>query len=102
MRGHIRIGMTLVVACLCAQAQWLNQPTPGAPRMPNGKVNMTGPVPRQNGKPDLSGIWQAAAEPRGPGLFGLGESPNSKYFRDILADFKPGDEPLTPGGRELL
>jgi hypothetical protein len=63
---------------------------------------MTGPVPRVNGKPDLSGIWQVEAEPRGPGLYGLGESPNSKYFRDILSDFKAGEEPLTPAGREIL
>jgi len=74
----------------------------GAPRTPDGKVNMTGPVPTLNGKPDLSGIWQAEAEPRGPGLYGLGESPNSKYFRDVLSDFKPGEEPLTPEGREIL
>jgi hypothetical protein len=74
----------------------------GAPRTPDGKVNMTGPVRRVNGKPDLSGIWQVMAEPRGPGLFGLGESPNSKYFRDILADFKPGEEPLQPAGAEIL
>jgi hypothetical protein len=87
---------------LCAQAQWLDNATPGAPRTPDGKVNMTGPVPRVNGKPDLSGIWQVQAEPRGPGLFGLGESPNSKYFRNILADFKPDEEPLTPAGREIL
>ncbi len=87
---------------MCAHAQWLNQPTPGAPRTPDGKVNMTGPVPRANGKPDLSGIWQVEAEPRGPGLFGLGESTNSKYFRDILSDFKPGEEPLTPAGAELF
>jgi hypothetical protein len=56
-----------------------------------------------NGKPDLSGIWQVQAEPRAPGgLFGLGESPNSKYFRDILSDFKPDERPLTPAGAELL
>src|SRR5271169_6833726 len=102
MCGHIRIGMAFVGACLCAQAQWLNNPTAGAPRTPDGKVNMTGPVPRVNGKPDLSGIWQAEAEPRGPGLFGLGESPNSKYFRDILSDFKPGEEPLTAAGAEIV
>jgi hypothetical protein len=83
-------------------AQWLNQPMAGAPRTADGKVDMTGPVPRVNGKPDLSGLWQVEAEPRGPGLFGLGESPNSKYFRDILSDFKPGEEPLTEAGRALL
>ena len=75
----------------------------GAPRTPDGKINMTGPVPMLNGKPDLSGIWQVQAEPRAPGgLFGLGESPNSKYFRDILSDFKPDERPLTPAGAELL
>jgi len=63
---------------------------------------MTGPVPRVNGKPDLSGIWQVEAEPRGQGLYGLGESPNSKYFRNILADYRPGEEPLTPAGAETL
>ncbi len=94
---------TFAAICLNAHAQWLHEPTPGAPRTPDGKVNMTGPVPRVNGKPDLSGIWQAEGEPRGATtLFGLGESINSKYFRDILADFKPGEEPLTPLGREIL
>src|SRR5580658_1316425 len=103
MRDPVRIGITFVAACLCAQAQWLNQPVAGAPRTPDGKVNLTGPVPRINGKPDLSGIWQVEAEPRGAGgLFGLGESPNSKYFRDILSDFKPGEEPLTPAASEVL
>src|SRR3954452_9452479 len=101
MSFSFQLGTMFVGICLCAQAQW-NQPTPGAPRTPDGKVNMTGPVPRVNGRPDLSGIWQAQAEPRGPGLYGLGESPNSKYFRDIMADFKPGEEPLQPAGAEIL
>src|SRR3989441_10050249 len=102
MRRLIWIAMAFVGTCLCAHAQW-NEPMRGAPRTPDGKVNMTGPVPRVNGKPDLSGTWQVEAEPRAPGgLFGLGESPNSKYFRDILADFKRGEEPLTPEGAEIL
>jgi len=75
----------------------------GAPRTPDGKINMTGPVPMLNGRPDLSGIWQVQGEPRAPGgLFGLGESLNSKYFRDVLSDFKPDERPLTPAGAELL
>jgi hypothetical protein len=95
---------TAVSLCisLCAPAQWLYERDPKAPRTPDGKVNMSGPAPRMNGKPDFSGIWQVMAEPRGPGLFGLGESSNSKYFRDILSDFKPGEEPLTDAGKELL
>ncbi len=75
----------------------------GAPRTPDGKINMTGPVLMVNGKPDFSGIWQVQGEPRAPGgLFGLGESPNSRYFRDVLFDFKPDERPLTPAGAELL
>ncbi|HET9832834.1 MAG TPA: hypothetical protein VFP91_14015 [Vicinamibacterales bacterium] len=85
------------------RAQWLNSPMAGAPRLPNGKIDMAGPVPRLDGKPDLSGVWQVDAEPRAPGgLFGLGESPNSRYFRNVLSDFPPNEQPLTPFGAELL
>jgi len=107
VRGRTRSLVFAIAACLGAGlpagAQWLHQPTAGAPRTPDGKIDMTGPVPRSNGKPDLSGIWQVQAEPRVPGgLFGLGESPNSRYFRNILSDFKPDELPLTPLGEELL
>jgi hypothetical protein len=96
------IGIAVLLIAVGAQGQWIHQPMAGAPRTRDGKVNMTGPAPRRNGKPDLSGIWQVQAEPRTPGgLFGIGESPNSKYFRDILSDFKPGEEPLTPAGAEI-
>ena len=103
MRRLILIAITLAGACLSAQAQWPDHPTPGAPRTHDGKVNMTGPVSRVNGKPDLSGIWQVEGEPRAPGaLFGSGEFLNSRYFRDILSDFKRGEEPLTPEGAEIF
>jgi hypothetical protein len=102
MHRNVNLGLFLVGASLCTQAQWLNQPMAGAPRTADGKVDMTGPVGRMNGKPDLSGVWQVQAEPRGAGLYGLGESPNSKYFRSVLADFKPTEEPLTPAAKEAL
>jgi hypothetical protein len=107
MRRHIRSGLAIVFACavtgLTVSAQWLHQPMAGAPRTRDGKINMAGPVPRVNGKPDLSGIWQVQGDPRAPGgLFGIGESLNSRYFRDVLADFKPDERPLTPAGAELL
>src|SRR5437762_947759 len=98
----IWIALACVAAGVAVDAQWANTPTPGAPRTADGKVNMAGPVPRLDGKPDLSGVWQVEAEPRGPGLFGLGESPNSRYFRNILSDFKAGEEPMTTAAREIL
>jgi hypothetical protein len=59
-------------------AQWLNYPTPGIPRMRDGKPDLAAPTPRtSDGKPDLSGIWS------GPGAGG--------YDRNIAKDLKPGD-----------
>jgi hypothetical protein len=107
MKGQGKaVALTLVcvvAASLTVAAQWLHVPYPGAPRTKDGAIDMTGPVPRLDGKPDLSGVWQLPGEPRGPnGLFGLGESLNSKYFRDVLSDFPPNARPLTPAGAELL
>jgi hypothetical protein len=103
MRLFISLGIVILGLTLSAQAQWPDIPTPGAPRTADGKVNMTGPVSRVDGKPDLSGVWQAIGEPRAAnGLFGLGESLNSRYFRDVLADFKPDEVPLTPEGAAML
>jgi hypothetical protein len=103
MRTLSFVVVTFLAAGSGLAAQWLHTPIAGAPRTRDGKINMTGPVPRLNGKPDLSGIWQVQGDPRAPGgLFGLGESMNSRYFRDILADFPPDARPLTPSGADLL
>jgi hypothetical protein len=57
-------GTTAMVTLSCILAaplygQWLNYPTLGIPRTPDGKPDLTAPAPKiPDGKPDLSGIWQ--------------------------------------------
>jgi hypothetical protein len=48
----------LVLVPRPVRAQWLDLPTPGIPRTPEGKPDLKAPVARTaNGKPDLSGLW---------------------------------------------
>jgi len=50
----------LLSIALPASAQWTWRDAK-APRLSNGKTNVTAPAPKQaNGKPDLSGEWQVA------------------------------------------
>jgi hypothetical protein len=52
--------LILIVGTISAEAQWLDRKTPGIPRTPDGKPNLTAPAPRgPDGKPDLTGVWDA-------------------------------------------
>jgi hypothetical protein len=52
----------LLLASTPAFPQWLDVPTPGIPRLPDGKPDLQAPAPRTlDGKPDLSGLWKPAA-----------------------------------------
>src|SRR5215467_1335858 len=54
----LRIALSATLVSAPALAQWLNYPSPGIPRLPDGKPNLDGPAPRTgDGRPDLSGIW---------------------------------------------
>jgi hypothetical protein len=91
--------------------QWLNYPTPGIPRMPDGKPNLTAQAPRApNGKPDLSGVWHVEPTPltemrrlyddmvKNAEATGVPGNPSiSKYAANILVDFRPEETPLRSG-----
>jgi hypothetical protein len=110
-----RIGIMFAGALVYAHAQWLNYPAPGTPRTRDGNPDLSAKVPRTpSGKPDLSGVWQT--EPAPPGEFERltgdsstffvvpGDDPRtfSKYFWNILADFKPAEAPIRPEAAELF
>src|SRR5215471_16463431 len=69
--------LTLLLIAVEAHAQWLNYPTPGIPRTPDGKPNLAAPAPRAlDSQPDISGIWQT--------------KPTSAIFY-ITSALKPGE-----------
>jgi hypothetical protein len=99
--------IVLAAGSVGVHAQWLNHPTPGTPRAKTGEPNLQAPAPRAaNGRPDLSGVWVAEPAPLEErlkifpdsenGTPSLGEPPASRYFGNVLADFKPGEVTMKP------
>jgi hypothetical protein len=83
----LAVVISVGVASQFANAQWVNYPTAGIPRTPDGKPNLTAPPPRTSeGKPDFSGVWIAE---------------DQKYFMDLATGFKPEDVQLLPWAAAL-
>ncbi len=92
------VGVALVTS-VSAHAQWLNYPTAGVPRLPDGKPNLSAPAPRTaDGKPDLSGIWQLEARCPPDGCNDYAPAPE---FLDFGARLE-GGLPYQPWAADLV
>lgn len=89
-----------VFLCVPLAAQWLNYPTAGVPRLPDGKPNLAAPTPKTpEGKPDLSGLWEAN-KGIGTGVSFAGD-PLPPLFTNIGAQIK-GGLPYSSWGRDVF
>jgi hypothetical protein len=87
MRATVAALALLMLAPLSSGAQWVNAPTPGLPRLADGKPDLNAATPRaSDGKPDLSGVWRASTA-------------SGKYVLRLGSDLP--EIPLRPDAREL-
>ena len=79
---RMAVGVCALVACglSIADGQWLNYPTVGMQRTPDGKIDLNAPPPRTpDAKVDLSGIWTRVRS-NGPPSIVEGSSDQSRYL----------------------
>ena len=86
-------------------AQWSSYPEAKAPRLPDGRVDLTAPVPTApDGHPDLSGVWARGVppgvRPAPLGGFGTPAAPGPRPFQN-LPSLLPGGLPFQPWAAEL-
>ena len=95
--------IALIFVSTAASAQWLNYPTAGIPRTPDGKPDLSAPAPRTaEGHPDISGIWllEPSCPPGGCVEF-VTDYEVGQEFRNF--GFKlPGGLPYQPWAAELF
>jgi len=76
----------VLAAALALAGQWLNTPTTGMPKTPDGKVDLNAPAPKAaDGHPDLSGVW----------------TPNSRPLQDLSVGVQNRDVPYLPWAADL-
>jgi hypothetical protein len=117
----MRLFLTLSLAAMLAvslSAQWPHYKRADVPRLPDGKVNLTGPAPKFfDGHPDLSGVWENPGWREGAAasgvITGVGGAPTTRseparrgpapliaaFFE--LGSMVPGGLPYQPWAKEL-
>ena len=105
------IGLLFACAVTCVEAQWLNHRDSRTPRTADGKPNLAAPAPRTNGRPDLSGVWQAERTPAAEFVQALGPqftqlqidyNDITKNFVSVFWGMAPGQGPLRPEAAAIL
>jgi len=80
------MAVSVMAAAVALAGQWLNTPTPGLPRTPDGKPDLAAPAPKAaDGHPDLSGVW----------------TPNSRPLQDLSVGVPNRDVPYLPWSAQL-
>jgi hypothetical protein len=107
MRRILQAGALGALVASCLAAQWQNYRDPQTPRTRDGKPNLAAPAPRLNGRPDLSGVWQAERTSVPELARVLGDEFNAvqidpqDFTKEVIDAFwglKPEQVPVTPEG----